>query len=386
MIIALYYHIPIFKKEDKLFLPSYLGVFIDSLASQVTRLYIIMHEACGNEIASCDYELNSTNIEWINLGHKTPAWHRAIFHKKILKGKLKLIEDCNNLIVRSPSPLAPYFNQYCINVKVWFMIVGDYLEGSVHMNKKSFREKMIYLFLKYNDLLFRNQIEKTDVLVNSPGLFDKYKNIAKSIHLIKTTTLSKKDFFYRKNTCNDIKIKLLFTGRIDPAKGLFELFNAMSILVKKGMDVELNIAGWENDPKKPIENQLLQYAHEQAIEQFVNFHGFKSVGNELNQMYRNADLYILPSYHEGFPRTVWEAMANSLPVIVTNVGGIPDQLTHMKDCYMIKSKDVDAIVDSIIIMVKDKVLREYLIKNGIELAKTNTLEEQTLKILKIIEA
>ncbi len=372
-------------KEDKVYLPSYLGVFIDSLASEVSILYLLMHEAMEHEYISCDYALKSSNIHWINLGLKTPAWYRAIFHKKILKHKLKLIDECDAIIVRSPSPLAPYFNQYCSKVKIWFMIVGDYLEGSGHMVNKSFRNKMIYLFLKYNDRLFRKQIMQTNIMVNSPALFDKYKDFAKSIHLIKTTTLSQHDFFSRDNTCKENVIKLLFTGRIDPAKGLFELLEAISVLVSKDINVELNIVGWETDNNKPVEKQLVQYATELKMNDCVYFHGFKSVGEELNQMYRNADLYVLPSYHEGFPRTVWEAMANSLPVIVTNVGGIPDQLTHMKNCVMINPKDVDSIVEAVVRLVNDSDLRELLIKNGIELAKSNTLEVQSKRIIEIMQ-
>ena len=75
------------------------------------------------------------------------------------------------------------------------MIVGDYLKGANHLIKSNFRNRIIYIFLIIFDYLFTNQIKRTKVLVNSIELYKKYKAYAKEINLIKTTTLSKKDFF-----------------------------------------------------------------------------------------------------------------------------------------------------------------------------------------------
>jgi glycosyltransferase involved in cell wall biosynthesis len=108
------------------------------------------------------------------------------------------------------------------------------------------------------------------------------------------------------------------------------------------------------------------------------------VGPELNKMYQQADLYVIPSYHEGFPRTIWEAMANSLPVIATKVGGIPTYLTHEKNAMLIEPKSVQEIVRGIKKMANDSVLRKKIIVEGFELVKSNTLEVQTKKMITIV--
>jgi len=387
MKLAFYYHIPILIKDDKLYMPSYLGVFVDSLASYSKVLFIVMHTANERESLECDYELRANNIRHINLGPKTPAWHRAIFHRKVLSNALKPLDECTALIVRSPSPLAPVFHKYLSeNCKLFFMIVGDYLEGADHLKTSTYRDKIIYQFLRFNDFYFTKQIKRTNVLVNSVALYNKYRPIAKSIELIKTTTLSVDDFSIRTDTCQKNEVKILYTGRIDPAKGLFELIEAFEIISNSYTNVSLHIVGWEQDSiNRPVEKQLLSRAKRLHIERKITFHGRKSVGPELNQMYSNSDIYVIPSYHEGFPRTIWEAMANSLPVIATEVGGIPEMLTNDENAILIKPRSVQAIVNAIDRMIKNSEIRKKIIANGLTLAKNNTLEIQTLNIINCIK-
>jgi glycosyltransferase involved in cell wall biosynthesis len=386
MKLAFHYHIALYGQEDQLSLPGYLGVFIDSLANEVEELYLVMHQANLNEREGTDYVLKSRNVVWINLGPKTPAWHRDIFHHRFLKNLFGKIKNCDAFIIRGPSPLAPHFHKYINNQRLIFMVVGDFMESVEQWKLKSIREWFELQYLKYNDYLFRKAMRNTDIMVNSPVLFNKYKDVAKSIHQIKTTTLSKDDFFDRTDTCHGDLVELLFTGRIDPLKGLFELVEAVSLLRKEGVNVRLNIVGWESEEGKPVEKQLRTIIENFGIPDYVVFHGRKSVGQELNRMYRMADIYVLPSHEEGFPRTIWEAMANGMPVITTDVGGIPAYLTHNEDVYMIKPKNAEMIAGAIRFLINDEDLRKKLIKSGRELAKQNTLEIQTKKLFNIVES
>ncbi len=385
MNLAFYYHIPITQKKGNLYIPGFLGVFIDALANEIEHLYLIMHESNESESKSADYKLKNKNITFISLGVKTPAWHRAIFHKKTLKQAVQKIENCNALIVRSPSPLAPYFYTYLKKTKLIFMVVGDYMEAVKQTKTTTFREKIVNLYLRYNNKKFKSVMKKVDVLVNSPTLFEVNKNNAKSIHLIKTTTLSIHDFYKREDTCQNKPIELLYTGRFDLQKGLVELVEATAELIAKKIDVRLNLVGWENDSTKPVEKLLIEKSKKLKIEETVIFHGKKTIGIELNKMYQMADIYVLPSYHEGFPRTIWEAMANSLPVIATKVGGIPAYLTDKKNVLLINPKDTKQITKAIETIINRKELRQKLIKNGVIIAKDATLEVQSQNIVNHIQ-
>jgi glycosyltransferase involved in cell wall biosynthesis len=116
----------------------------------------------------------------------------------------------------------------------------------------------------------------------------------------------------------------------------------------------------------------------------IFFHGLKKIGNELNSMYRMADIYVLPSHHEGFPRTIWEAMANSLPVISTTVGSIPKYLKNNKHAILVPPKDPNALYYAIKLMISNTKLRNELVENSFQLVSNHTLELQTKKLMKII--
>lgn len=384
MKLAFYYHIPIFKENNNIYIPGYLGVFIDSLALEVEKLFIVMHEANINERKECEYVLRQDNIEWVNLGLKKPTWYRTFSPNFSIKKEIKKIEVCDVFIVRSPTPLAVKFHTYIKHPHLFFMVVGNYIEDSGHLKTSNFRNRVIYQYLHYFDKAFTNRIRFTDIMVNSPMLYEKYLPIAKSIELIRTTTLNQQDFFQKNDTCESDTINVLYTGRIDPAKGLTELVEAISNLNNQSINIKLNIVGWETDPARPYENELKMLASSLGITEQIQFHGKKRIGEELNQEYRKNDIYVIPSYYEGFPRTIWEAMANSLPVIATNVGGIPATLNHRQNVLLIEPKSVVEIEKAILEILNDKVFRMKLIKNAFEFASEMTLEKQTKKIVKIV--
>jgi glycosyltransferase involved in cell wall biosynthesis len=386
MTVAFYYHIPIKPINNScLSVPSYLGVFIDSLANNVDQLILVMHQA-NEDYEEADYSLKASNISWVNLGIKTPAWHRVIFHEKILKEKLDSLINCDVFLVRSPSPLSPYFGRYLKkSIKLVYMIVGDYSSSLEDMKLKTLRQIAIKYLLKYNNYLFEKQIKKTDVLVNSSVLYKKYLSFTKSIHEIRTTTLSEGDFYQREDTCQSDTINILYTGRIDRQKGLFELVEATALLIKEGNNIMLHLVGWEYEKTEPIKNALQTLAKEKNIQEKIIFHGRKKVGQELNTMYRIGDIYVLPSYHEGFPRTIWEAMANSLPVVATKVGSIPYFLKNNVNAVLIETKNVNDILSAVKKMIHEPIFRQHLIKQGLLLAKENTLEYQTKKIVNILK-
>ena len=75
-----------------------------------------------------------------------------------------------------------------------------------------------------------------------------------------------------------------------------------------------------------------------------------------------SDVYLLPSYHEGFPRTIWGAMSNGLPVISSSVGSIPDILTHKENVFLIEPKNINSLYEAILEVVNNAKLRKKLLK------------------------
>ena len=66
----------------------------------------------------------------------------------------------------------------------------------------------------------------------------------------------------------------------------------------------------------------------QNLTDIIFFHGRDKYGAPLFNFYRKSDIFIHPTYHEGFPRVLWEAAVNCSPIVTTSVGGIPNLLQN----------------------------------------------------------
>lgn len=385
MNLGFYYHITLHSDYNGLSVPAYLGLFIDSLANEVEFLTLFMHEATEQEAVNCDYILKSENVEFVSLGKKTPAWERFLWPGRTIRPISSKVKECDVLLVRAPSPLAPALNR-CFGkyTRVCYMIVGDYAMSSQYLDQPWLRKRLIIVLSKRNDRQLSLEVKKTNAIVNSTILYNKYKKITDQVFEIKTTTLSEKDFFMRTDTCCEKEIKVLYTGRFDFSKGLSELIHGLNILIKDGLNVSLHIAGWEDDINRPVEKLLRKTIDDEGIESKIHFLGRKTIGDELNEIYRMADIYVIPSYQEGFPRTIWEAMANSLPVIATKVGSIPIFLEDHVDVLLIESKSKEAVAGGILEIINNGELRRNLISNGFLLARENTLEIQAKQIVNVL--
>jgi glycosyltransferase involved in cell wall biosynthesis len=343
-----------------------------------------MHEANQEEGNQCDYILKNPKIVYYTLGPKTPAWDRFLFPGRTLRKISNRVKESDLLLIRAPSPLAPAFHKkFGKKTKMTYLIVGDYSKGVQHLDQPWWRKIPITVLSYINDRQLKSVISNTKTLVNSQKLFEKYVPFQNDLHIVKTTTLSQNDFFYRFDTCLGNEIKLLNTGSFSFAKGLRELIEAFALLSKEN-NLTIHFVGWEYDSSKPVEKYIKARALDLGIADKVFFHGFKTIGPELNEMYRMADIYILPSYHEGFPRTIWEAMANSLPVVATKVGSIPLFLKDRHDAYLIEPQNTQDIVRAVNEILDDISLRQKLIQNGYNQALENTLENQTKKMVELL--
>ncbi|MEL7658701.1 MAG: glycosyltransferase family 4 protein, partial [Bacillota bacterium] len=114
------------------------------------------------------------------------------------------------------------------------------------------------------------------------------------------------------------------------------------------------------------------------------FHGYQPIGPTLSAFYDRADIFITASQSsEGFPRTIWEAMAHSLPVIATGVGSIPDFIGDA--AVIIEPQSVSGIVDAINFLISNPTKRQNFINMGQELAKENTLNRRSLEMISEID-
>lgn len=389
MRIGFHYHIPTLRKEDgTIVLPGYLGVFIDSLAEQCDEVICFMHSPLSTEKNLMDYKLKSTNIRLIDIGSHISMMKRMLKAKQYGNKIIPFLSQLDIMLIRGPSPLLPVIASTCRKKKipVSYLLVGDYLEGlnaATSMNK--LKKSILWAYYTYNKYMQDKDIVSTLVFVNSSKLYEEYAHKSDNCIEVRTTTLSKSDFFERFDTCQGSIIELLYTGRIDPTKGIEDIFYALA-KIKKGIDSEirLNLVGWETS--KDFLRKLKLLAEQLKIVDNYIFHGKKTVGEELFKMYKKSDIYVIASRgdFEGFPRTLWEAMANSTPIIATKVGAIPLLLKDKENALLVEPNNPDKFTDAIEYLLKTEDIRKKLIKNGYTFAQNNTLEMQSKRMVKII--
>lgn len=134
-------------------------------------------------------------------------------------------------------------------------------------------------------------------------------------------------------------VRLLFLGEIGPRKGVFDLLKAMSVLqgVSPGK-ARLEIGGNKH------EEALKEAIRSQGLEDCVHFNGFVS-GDLKKELLSRTDVFVLPSYNEGLPISILEAMSYGCAIISTPVGGIPEVVRE--NGILVRPGDVQGIADAI---------------------------------------
>ena len=87
------------------------------------------------------------------------------------------------------------------------------------------------------------------------------------------------------------------------------------------------------------------------------------------EMYQAADVYVLPSYREGLPLTLFEAMASGLPIIASPVNGVPYEMSEPENGFFVQYGDLENLEKKILIILSDKKIVQKISENNIKKSK-----------------
>ena len=150
----------------------------------------------------------------------------------------------------------------------------------------------------------------------------------------------------------DSRIRFLFLGEFGHRKGIYDLldsiFDNLESIKEKAV---FHLAGNGEVGK------VRQRISELGLEEVIAFEGWVS-GERKVKLLNLADVYILPSYNEGLPISVLEAMSYSIPVISTPVGGIPEIVGDNENGLLVQPGDKTVLGDAIVRMIEDCSFRE----------------------------
>ncbi len=173
---------------------------------------------------------------------------------------------------------------------------------------------------------------------------------------------------------NNIPHNILFMGELGSRKGVYDLLQAIKLLGLEKNRVQVHLCG--NGEIEKVKKRVADL----GLEKIVNVPGWVT-GQEKKKLLVEAYLYVLPSYHEGLPMSILEAMAASTPVISTPVGGIPDAVRDGYNGFLVPVNSPKALATKIERLLADEKLWVRLSKNAFDTIKNKFSIDQTEKKL-----
>ncbi len=162
------------------------------------------------------------------------------------------------------------------------------------------------------------------------------------------------------NIPEDWIVVLFMASHFDKEKGVTELIKAIPLVTQKHKKTIFVFAGGGKEKVA-----MLNYCREENLDKYVKFTGYLNK-KDIILLLNSSDIFALPSYSEGFPLVILEAMAAGLPIISTPVGAIPEIIENGENGLLVKSMDNIELAEKISYLVEDEKLRKKMGNNNIK--------------------
>lgn len=263
-----------------------------------------------------------------------------------------------------------YYPVTCVVMKLLSLKVLIYIGGSDVYTSYIQNKSIIGKILTYFNLLIEiicNQF--ADSLITLSKSMIKLLSLTNYIDKIYFVLPRINNEFYTKFTItkkySDKSDIIGFVGNFNKNKGILNLIEAIPLIINNNKNVKFMLIG-----EGPLLNLAKKEVEKLNIVNYVKFTGFVN-GEYLYQNYNEMKLYILPSYSEGIPSTLFEAMACGTPVLATSVGGIPELIKDQNTGFILKSNNSKFIAYKVTELLDDKTLLSTVSNNAFRYVRTN---------------
>jgi glycosyltransferase involved in cell wall biosynthesis len=147
---------------------------------------------------------------------------------------------------------------------------------------------------------------------------------------------------------------ILCVGRLVPAKGQHQLIDAVDRLARQGRSVRLHLVG-----AGPDYDSLRHRASQCQAPETIVFEGPVN-HDRIRALYDAADLFCIPSFAEGIPIVLMEAMAMGIPCVSTQIAGIPELIRNGVDGLLVPASDLDGLASALATLMDEPELRQRL--------------------------
>jgi glycosyltransferase involved in cell wall biosynthesis len=358
--------------------------YVESLAHFVDEVLLVV-PARTEPFAGPAYRLAADNVRLCPL----PFWDRlTLFYRALPRSLARLWRvlptvDLVNVRVPTPLGLYAYLAAKARRRPIFLVVVGDLAGVAASVRVGSPKRALYWLYLQIEERLQERMVAGAPAFVNGQALYAKYNRPGRRVLLTTTSTLADADIQARPDPLADghRPIRLLTVSRIDPRKGLRFLPAALADLVGRGHDATLEIVGpvvgtLGAEERARVEGEAARL----GVAERVRFLGPRTLP-EVLALARERDLFVLPTLPgEGVPRVLLEAMASGLPIVVSDVAGVPTLVLHEVNGLLVPPADPRAIADALDRLIRDEALRRSLIATGYRAARAHTAESHARKI------
>ena len=175
--------------------------------------------------------------------------------------------------------------------------------------------------------------------------------------------------------------RLLYVGRLSAAKGVPILFEAVALLMSHHPDLTLTIVG-----DGPDRQELEFQAAALGIQSHLKFVGYQSQ-DAVCHFLQDCDLFVLPSFAEGLPVVLMEAMATGVPVVTTSIAAISELVEDGVSGYLVPPGAVEPLAARLERLLQDPALRQSFGQAGrLKVEQEFDLHQEVCKLKRIFEA
>ena len=222
------------------------------------------------------------------------------------------------------------------------------LPAFYHQLPKIFQFIVRYVFGKATVCVVLGEKSKKFIIDELNVCPEKIRIVINGVPIIKSYKKKENDTFH-----------ILFLGNLMERKGVSDLLKALATQQMIGKDnwIASFAGGGDIESYKKLAVTL-------KIEHRVSFVGWVNQ-EKAADLFATASVLVLPSYDEGLPLVILEALGRGVPVICTPVGEIPDFFEHKKTAYFVETGNVSSIADALVTLQDDRQLLNLLGKNAL---------------------
>lgn len=387
------------KHNDQYLTNDRFGLLVDGLSTELTRVVYVcaepppddQHFTRGSDVIYT-YAVKSTNVDFVTTA--TTARLKPI--RKILKTLSiagtyrRVVRNIDYAYIFMPGISGFIAALLCaMYKKPYFLYFGaDWRETALFRADWSGAGRIVYtLYRACIGLAERVSAKHAKfILVTGKSFVPRLKQYNDQVtETVPMVTVCRDDIHKKQNLLCREHINLLFVGPVTERKGVIYLIQALPLLEHYGIDpasVSLKLVGSLEDS---YWQQIVQIAEAEGIRANINYDGYVSSKEMILEYYRKSDIFVLPSLGEGFPRVLYEAFSQGLPVVASRIATIRDTLAETDCVSYSEPGSPDSIAAAIARVVNDDGFRAEIIANGMDFASARIGGDPVQQVLELMK-